>query len=1321
MSSITNINNNSAVVNVGRTTPVSPGQQPAARSIPVVLASDQTPVPVEEQNKIQSEVALSLLGIPRAEVALGIFADVNTYDVNPSEWSSLPISYISGYGVRHLPQEAGALIEAPRNANGILTSKRFFRYQPGRVSAATFGVKSSVTQSEFAQNPVIRKYGIFDNFDGYYWETRENAQGDNFSVVRRMQSLLIATDSPFGREGDALRGDSPVGTVPVTQVDDYRFVGKAASSFNVSPENFIKDRATILENKFDVVTDAYTATTTAYTSGQTITYASTAPEAPGTFSGSGNYYDDLAQSIYGASFTADNVATVTSKCFRDALLWVDRILDDLEWGGSGHVITNITNFDVALIPNGSIFEGPFYANLETELVALTDAAADARITTLVGLVEAFYNSGTVPTADLTGTSASVWGRGKLETIYSVKGLYWGYLATEYKANDDPAQYFAASDTGQTTPITDPDAVIYTSSIGRDFTLAEVKAKCQRDTNYLVQGWKNDILGGGNAETKYNASMYLKGTGMSIASQGLVEIDRQTGTKARILDELENTFGYSTSSNEYLRQVELADLVIDNFTEEDITSVVIGERGFAGNLVVFRDGLLNVHAGVFDPSLLKDAESIKSYADADDNTFTLSKGEVTFGQHVKLKTGINANLVADTVYKVYSTDGFGTKFKLQDNAGAVITFTSGEVTAAGDIYFETVAPFIFPTNYDPTVFEALTEYTDDTSNDRFPDGMMFPYMYAKNENLADANTFKVGYIDTTISPDDTTNADLIRTQYDALNFVPEYINWIKNNVKPEYYGVYEYRIPRTRFTHDKLDGRTTSSTPSAFKEVYSDIATKEDGTIGRPGEIVTENLEQVVNDSVYDFDFTKVTMLKIEFSWYGAVGALFLAYVPVGNGEARWVRVHHLRASNQLKVPSLGNATLPITYNVYGGGDNTSKGNQEDGNGITHGYASESHNIVKYGASYYIDGGDRGTVRLYSHANADPREAFGKRWALDANAATWTAADNSIDLAGAGVFVSGATATLEPTYFMKSRVDSGNRIDQGIYVEWVQGDVLYLSSQPNGWNVAAPGNFDLLPDRSNSLYGLETKENIISTVSGVPVRNRVQVYPTKLSTSNLGTKPVRLRLRKTPTFQPNVTTSGTISVSSDYTITSAKTPLAVTESSAPFMANGESVYGWFRAKVDSVDTGESITVFGKLYKEGGSYYFDLLETVQGTVILHASDAISSGQFLPDGRYDAESADLAVSSRATPFELEGLSSILVRDDALVPVPETGTDVATIYLQPGTEQLDLQSYFDYNKDYLSYPLTNQTESLYLVVDTNESSNTSYEVSVGVTWEEQ
>ena len=91
----TNVNNNTAVTVVGRTAPDPPGQQKSAKSIPVVIASDQSTIPVAEQNKVQSEVALSLLGIPRAEVALGIFADVNTYDVNPSEWTSTPEQFAS--------------------------------------------------------------------------------------------------------------------------------------------------------------------------------------------------------------------------------------------------------------------------------------------------------------------------------------------------------------------------------------------------------------------------------------------------------------------------------------------------------------------------------------------------------------------------------------------------------------------------------------------------------------------------------------------------------------------------------------------------------------------------------------------------------------------------------------------------------------------------------------------------------------------------------------------------------------------------------------------------------------------------------------------------------------------------------------------------------------------------------------------------------------------------------------------------------------------------------------------------------------------------
>ena len=134
----TNVNNNSAVVVVGRTAPVPPGQQKSEKSIPVVIANDQSTIPVAEQNKVQSEVALSLLGIPRSEVALGIFADVNTYDVNPTEWSADPEQFSilpntdsytdipanQAWGLSHVPSEAGALVEAPADKTAILTSKR---------------------------------------------------------------------------------------------------------------------------------------------------------------------------------------------------------------------------------------------------------------------------------------------------------------------------------------------------------------------------------------------------------------------------------------------------------------------------------------------------------------------------------------------------------------------------------------------------------------------------------------------------------------------------------------------------------------------------------------------------------------------------------------------------------------------------------------------------------------------------------------------------------------------------------------------------------------------------------------------------------------------------------------------------------------------------------------------------------------------------------------------------------------------------------------------------------------------------------------------
>jgi len=94
----------------------------------------------------------------------------------------------------------------------------------------------------------------------------------------------------------------------------------------------------------------------------------------------------------------------------------------------------------------------------------------------------------------------------------------------------------------------------------------------------------------------------------------------------------------------------------------------------------------------------------------------------------------------------------------------------------------------------------------------------------------------------------------------------------------------------------------------------------------------------------------VTMYKIEFGWYGAIGARFYAYIPTGNGDARWVVVHTLVIENSLESPCLRDSYFRFKYSL-----NIS--NTEN--------VRTPQFIYKYGASYYIDGGDEGTTQIYS--------------------------------------------------------------------------------------------------------------------------------------------------------------------------------------------------------------------------------------------------------------------------------------------------------------------------------------------------------------------
>jgi len=765
-------------------------------------------------------------------------------------------------------------------------------------------------------------------------------------------------------------------------------------------------------------------------------------------------------------------------------------------------------------------------------------------------------------------------------------------------------------------------------------------------------------------------------------------------------------------------------------------MVLGNRGFAGNLVAMRDGLIVTHAAVYDPTLLKPIESIHAVADAATNRFRLSKGHVTFGQHVKLKytsaDTVYGALKKDTIYKVKRVYGpKGNEFTLIDSAGTGLVVSADNLDSTnaanyvGDISFELVVPFIFPKDqYDPDIYgTAVGGQTagaiQDTDN--FPEGMVFPYMYSNKYNLKENDGFDylTGYINTATDIGEPANLNTMCTQIDNVNFEPEYINWIKNNVRPEFYGVYDYRVPRSRFSHDILDGIRSVPVdgPEPNPRVYSDVATGESG-IARPGQhYVVDGVIQKT-DSLYKFDFTKVTMLKIEFSWYGAVGALFLAYVPVENGEARWVRVHHLRASNQMKISSLGNATLPITYTVYGGGDEQSLGLLDEDVTSDQGYgAPGSDNIIKYGASYYIDGGDRGTVRLYSHNNEEQTLAYGKQWGS-------TASLTNVNLDGvstpcipvSGSTIDGSYANIKPSFFMGATFRTANSADQNIKVIFANETHAFLSATPVG-----TGAFKFLADRANSTYGLETKKVILSASQGEAVRNRVQVYPTKLSTSNTGGNPVRLRFRKTPIFQTSTVPNGTLKLTTDYTVDASNAPLAVTESAVTastgtYLIDGEEIYGWFRATVDV----DRVTIFGRLYRTSDSYYFELLQSFNGIVILKNIE-----NFLPDKRWTPLAEEKAgnVVTRGATIEKEGLSSVVIANDTVVPIPGTGINVATIYLQQGTEQIDLSPYFDYNKEYLSFPLTDQADTLYFTVDSDTAVTPADAelISLGVTWEEQ
>ena len=1009
---------------IGKTAPVPLGQQKAVNSLPVVFAEDQPPIPVEEQNKIQSEVALSLLGIPRAEVALGIFADVNTYDVNPSEWSQIPLENDpdTGSGVNHLEREAGAELVASEGRTTVLTSKRFFRYQPGRVSSSTMGVKMNRTLSTYDPAtpnrntmkgaPTIKKWGIFDKFDGYYFEIVNSGDSNDFRCIRRTQALTPTQPTGIESTGDA-----------------WNKVSALSGTSNIKGGNW-------------------------------------------------------------------GVVGVDPVIYRNGLCYVAAAI-----------------YDPSLC----------------------------------------YTPADVRAIESTPNTLSDY---EPESGYAVRLAY-----------------------------RDSSNAFVEHLAGRQFQFPLDQRESSTYTTVEYEGWKtnNEFLKPASQYIRLDAHCRWEDIVTNLSRGGGASFTPEIALSGDALNvAVDNArFGYDTDPNETNSGVKV------------------------WNLLVSVQGSAQITNGEFDAAF-----------------------------------GADSHRSAGKEYDTASSDP-GTK----------------------------------------------------------------------NVTLKE---------------------------------------WFKICVPPQYRTVYEWRPVRAMFSNDQLNGRTDNIVR------WSDVSTANvDPTVigvKRPGDQIQINGQTLTDASVYDVDFSKVTMWKIDFSWYGAVGALFLCYVPVANGEARWVRVHHMRASNQLDVASLGNATLPITYLTHSGLDN--------------GLPDNKSTLVKYGASYYIDGGDKGTVKLLSKSSDYAKSvSYG---GIKTTVAT-APASNYFSILGTTV------AQVDKDQLVGAYL----KADTTMRVIWVENEStrvrLYFNKATtflsNGDSIEL-----IVPRRQRAMVALRAKDEVSNT-TGTPIRNRIQLYPIKYgigitdpsSDSNI----VTVNFIKNPLLITNNLDNSTLSQS--YAITlysiagspqfgfdlgSGTVPREIISgtniSSGDFSilqgilsADGSYLHAYMRGigtgsvPVGGFPTNPSVSetpILVRYFRKGSKYYVQNYTaqnepvTVYGSVLpvrmytFNTQGTITpfTGDFT-HSKYEDQKKWNETSNVGSFESIAQLSGASVSQDfRLSPVANTGSVIFSLYSNAGGAQYDLTDYFAYNKEYISYPLTNEVDILCAYAmweSTSATSQPGTQLSIvnSLTWEEQ
>jgi hypothetical protein len=363
-----------------------------------------------------------------------------------------------------------------------------------------------------------------------------------------------------------------------------------------------------------------------------------------------------------------------------------------------------------------------------------------------------------------------------------------------------------------------------------------------------------------------------------------------------------------------------------------------------------------------------------------------------------------------------------------------------------------------------------------------------------------------------------------------------------------------------------------------------------------------------------------------------------------------------------------------------------------------------------------------------------KEVYGSRYRLGVS--SWTNAASNQDITIGTAFVNAPYITIGSTndapaisdYYMGAKVFTRDSRDQNVRVIWTSGSRLYLSKPVN----QTSGSVDVIVDRPVPLIGLKCREEINE------VRNRVQIYPTRLATGVTSTsESLVIQLIKTPLYQTFDTVgAGLLSINgTNKFVNIGKRGKKIflgaeaVESGGTFLDAGKSTYGYFRYTILGDTSGNAYTMLGLLERDDSGYYFTASEKTPDEILI-------KGAFLKVGNYGGPSFEAFTPLTETypTSTLNALSAVLTDTEERSPIPGTGTVVTTLFSPNSGAEFDLSPYFDYNKDYLSFPLTDLVESLYICASSksffraNDGSGNPTgtpvrrgEILASITWEEQ